>query len=231
MTTKTLFAVALAAAVSTPALAGSYQSAPTSSETAFTHFYKGDAAVTHKHGQRGLTITVSPLPDDNGRPAFAVEVDDDSDPTFNFGLDDIAVTVDGQPAHILTKKELAKKAAHAAYWAAFGAALAADLANTNYSTTTTSGSVGRRNFYASSSTVSTNNAAALADESRMDADINARLGARLADARDNVIDLTTIGIGGHYGGKIVLDKPRAKTWPAPVTVAVLGEAFQFMMTK
>jgi hypothetical protein len=222
-----LMVTACAVALSVPALAGDYSSQPEPGAADTLRYFKGDVTITRK--TQTMTISIAPLGNQNGRPAFAIDITNTSPAAINFGLADIAVIVDGKPVVVLTKDELARKAQNAAGWQRFGAAMVAGLTNTNYNTTTTNGYVGRTPVSIQSTTVGRDSYAEQRDRERMDNSIEGALAARLADAANNNVDLTTIDPGASYGGKIVLDKPKAKSWPAEAVVTVRGEAFHFTM--
>jgi len=224
------FVAALALSVAAvPAFAGQYNSKPIAAESDTIRYFKGVASITRETPTALITIT--PLENDNGRPAFAILYENREEKPINFGLENISVTTNGMAVPVLTKKQLAQKAANAAMWAQFGAALVAGVANADYGSTTTSGWVGRSYVNVETNSYNSNNWAARQDMKEMNAEIQAATEARLADAAQNVIDITTIDPGNGYGGKIILDKPKSKIWPAPITVTINGEAFQFTMTK
>jgi hypothetical protein len=223
-TTKKLV-TALALATSAPALAGAFLSTPIPAATDVVRYDKGDALLTRETAMG--TILLAPLPNHNGRPAFGVSFQNKGPTPVNFGLADISVTVDGKPVMVLTKQQLAQKAESAARWQSFGAAMLAGMGNTN--STTTHGYVG--GTHVNMTTTYTDTRGQREDMERMGAAINANLSARLADASENIIDTTTVDPDKAYGGKIILDKPRAKKWPATVLVTVMGETFAFTMSK
>jgi hypothetical protein len=229
-TITTTLALTLAlTAMATPALAGEYMSSPVMSGSDSVRYFKGVPSITRM--TRDAVITITPLANDHGRPAFAILYENRGAVPVNFGLANISAMAAGVPVPVLTKQQLAQKAANAAAWARFGSALVAGLANVDYGSTTTTGWAGGRMFSATTTGYHTNNWAARQDMKDMNANIDASMEARLADAAENVIDMTTVDPGSGYGGKIVLDKPKARIWPAPVTLTVNGQAFEFTMTK
>jgi hypothetical protein len=225
MKTLTLSA-AIALSVASPAYAGDYLAKPIAGAADVLTYDKGVPILTRETAS--AIITVLSVEAYYGRPSFVVEVFNKGAAPFNFGTENILADVAGakKPMVVYTRKELEAQAQNRAAWAAVGAALvAASAGYSSYSSTTHTpyGSYRTRGSYY-------NSFAAQMQAQRAGEAISAGLGERIADAKANSLQTTTVQPGEGYGGRIVLSKPSAK-FPAPLTLTIMGEAFAFEVTK
>lgn len=217
---------AVALATSSPALAGNYASRPLPSAADAVTYNKGTPVMTRETAT--ATITVLPTEAYFGRPSFLVEVTNHGTAPINFGVENIAASVAGEkkPTVVYDRKTMEAQAQNRAGWATVLATLAAASAGTSYYSSTTHTPYGSYRTHGSYRNAYASQAAA----DRYTSAISAGLEARLADARENAIQTTTIQPGESYGGRIVISKPKAKL-PGALTLTVMGEAFAFTIAK
>lgn len=217
---------AIALVMATPAHAGDYASEPIAAATDLVTYAKGTPAVTRETDS--IVVTVVPMEAYFGRPSFYVEVFNKTQVPFNFGTESITVSAEGEkkPTEVYTREELEDQAQNRAMWAGVVAGLAGMSSGySSYSSTT-------HTPYGSYRTTGSyyNTALASYRTDRLMSGISAGLEQRLADARNNALQKTTVQPGEGYGGRIVLSKPKAK-FPVPVTLNIMGEVFHFQMDK
>lgn len=181
-------------------------------------------------------VQITPLGLDHGRLTFDVAVLNLSDDPDNFGIEDIRVQVDGRDYAVLSAERLDKMARNRARWAQFGMALAAGMAagaaasaRDTYTATTYTP---RGTYYTHMSAPSISGQIAANNISRDGAyaiaGIQARLDATRAAIADEIVQTTTVDPQRSYGGRIVVDKIKAK-WPYVVnlTVRLADELYEF----
>lgn len=207
-----------------PAVAGEFKTKPIAESTDVVRYHKGEATISRETDSS--LITVVPIEPDRGRLAFIILYRNKLEAPINFGLENVSATAGTTSIVLMTKDRLESQAKSRAGWSMFGAALVAGLANVDYSSTTVRTPYGK---YTASSSYS-NNWAAHQQTREAAADINADLSSRLEHISEAIIDTTTVDPHTEYGGKIILDKFKAK-FPTTVTVNVNGQPFNFQVTK
>lgn len=166
-------------------------------------------------------IQITPLPFLHAHPAVAIGVYNSGQAAANFGIENIAVTVQGAPVPVLSSEELQKREKSRAMWSQIalaalsaGAAAAASTAhNTNrYSSTTTT----PFGTYHSVATWRDNTPGVLGASAATAAGIVAiagvqqRLDYTLANLATDVVATTTIDPQSSYGGQVVIENVKAK---------------------
>lgn len=217
-TSRTVLAALLACGSTiAPAAPLAFYPVQTGAET--VRYLRGSPTLTT--ASTNAVVEMTPLGADHGGYAFAVAVYNAGATPFNFGIEDIAVEVDGVAVAVLSKDRLVAKAQNRARWARVGNALltglsAAGDANT-YSTTTFSGYVATPYGGAVVGGSVRDNSIGLmrasADWERgaaVSAAIDDRLDATVAEMSNNIIQTTTIDPRAAYAGRIVLDKSHGK---------------------
>lgn len=220
---KILFIGLLAVAV--PASAGDFQSKPIPAEKDSLTYYKGTPVVERTTAFGKVRITS--IGEETGKPAFVVEILNESEAALNFGTENISASVAGQkkPTVVYTANDIQRMVQNKANWAAFGAAMAgASATNTSYGSACGYGGC-------VNATVTTPNYFAQANAARQVNDIRNNEAGRIDELSQNYLQLTTVQAGESYGGRVAISKPKPKKWPAALTLTVLGEVFVFEMTK
>jgi len=218
-----LFAGLLAFAL--PASAADFQSKPIPAEADSLTYYKGTPIVerTTTFGK----VRITSIGEETGKPAFVVEILNESETPLNFGTENISASVAGQkkPTVVYTANDIQRMVQNKANWAAFGAAMAgASATNTSYGSACGYGGC-------VTASVTTPNYFAQANAARQVNDIRNNEAGRIDELSQNYLQLTTVQPGESYGGRVAISKPKPKKWPAALTLTVLGEIFVFEMTK
>ncbi len=212
-------------AIAPQAEAGDFKSKPMPSETDSLTYYKGIPVI-----ERATTfgrVRITSIGEETGKPAFVVEILNESEAPINFGTENISVSVVGQkkPTIVYTANDIQRMVQNKANWAAFGAAMAgASATNTSY---------GRACGYGQcvTASVTTPDYIAQANAAQQVRDIRSNEAGRIDELSQNYLQLTTVQPGESYGGRVAISKPKPKKWPAEISMIVLGEVFSFEMTK
>jgi hypothetical protein len=112
-----------------------------------------------------------------------------------------------------------------AAWAAALTGMAGALA-TN---TSTASACGYGGCY--SATITTPNYYAQARASQQIGAIYENSAERVNELSNNYLQTTTVETNASYGGRVAIAKPKVKKWPAQLKFTVLGETFDFEVTK
>lgn len=218
--------IALAAlAISTPAMAADYNANPLPAEADALTYYKGVPTVERSTAFGKIRVTS--IGEETGKPAFVVEILNLSGSPINFGTENItaAFATQKKPTVVYSAADIQRMIANKAAWAAALAGMAGALA-TNTSTATACGYGGcyRAVFTAP-------NYYAQANASRHISAIYENSADRVNELSNNYLQTTTVEPNASYGGRVALSKPKVKKWPAPLAFTVLGETFNFEVTK
>lgn len=213
------------AVLAAPAIAADYQSKPLPGTTDTVTYHRGTAVIERdtKFGK----VRITPISEETGKPAFVVEILNKTDMPINFGTDSIAAYFSGQnkPTVVYKASDIQKMVQKKAAWASALTSMSGALAtNTSYGT-----ACGYGNCITTS--VTTPNYFAQANAARNVEAIQYGAGTRIDELARNYLQITTVRPGLSYGGRIALSKPKVKKWPATLVVNVLGEHFNFEMTK
>lgn len=212
-------------AMAVPAVAGDFKSKPIPSDADSLSYYRGTPVVERATAFGKVRITA--IGEETGKPAFVVEILNESEAPINFGTENISVSVVGQkkPTIVYTANDIQRMVQNKANWAAFGAAMAgASATNTSYGSACGYGGC-------VTASVTTPNYIAQANAARQVRDIRNYEAGRIDELAQNYLQLTTVQPGESYGGRVAISKPKPKKWPAAVSMTVLGEVFSFEMTK
>jgi hypothetical protein len=189
---------------------------PTGTES--PHFYKGTPTLTMATASGSVEITA--LPFDHGHLVFGVAVYNKGNASANFGIENVSASIDDASIPVLSEKTLEKRAKSRAMWSQIGVAMlsagaAAAVANAH----TTNHYYGHvqtpHGTYAWSSTYRDNSlgvlgaTAAVAGGTAAIIGIQNRLDYTLANLTNDTVQTTTVEASESYGGKIVLEKPKA----------------------
>jgi len=188
-------------------------------------YYKGTPVVERLTNFGKLRITS--IPEETGKPAFIIEILNESENPINFGTENIVAAVAGQkkPVTVYSANDVQKMVQSKANWAAaFTAMAGASATNTSYGT-----ACGR--YSCVTATVTTPDYYARANAAQQVGEIRNMEANRIDELSQNYLQLTTVQPGESYGGRVALSKPKPKKWPATVTLTVLGEQFIFEMMK
>ena len=221
---KTLY-LALALSVASPALAADYMAVPNPAPEDQLSYFKGVASIERKTDFGSIRITA--IGEETGKPAFVVEILNQSDAPINFGTENISASITGQkkPTLVYSAGDIQRMVENKAAWAAALTGLSGALA-TN---TSTARACGYGGCY--TATVRTPNYYAQADASRKIDAIYENSAARVDELKNNYLQTTTVAPGASYGGRVALSKPKVKQWPASLTLNVLGQEFSFNVRK
>lgn len=208
-----------------PALAGDFTSKPLPIETDSLTYHRGTPVVERSTSFGKVRITS--IGEETGKPAFVVEILNESDTPINFGTENIVATIEGQkkPTQVYTANDIQRMVQNKANWAAALTAMAgASATNTSYGTACGYG----RCVTAS---VTTPNYFAQANAARQVSAIRENEAGRIDELSQNYLQLTTVQPGEGYGGRVAISKPKPKKWPALLKLTVMGESFSFEMRK
>lgn len=221
---KKFIALALLA-TSTPAMAADYNANPLPTAADALTYYKGVPTVERSTAFGKIRVTS--IGEETGKPAFVVEILNVSGEPINFGTENItaAFATQKKPTVVYSAADIQRMIANKAAWAAALAGMAGALA-TNTSSATACGYGGC--FRA---TITTPNYYAQARASQQISAIYENSAGRVDDLKANYLQRTTVEPNASYGGRVALSKPKVKKWPAPLTFTVLGETFNFEVTK
>lgn len=205
---------------STAASAASLTAYPVTSDGLIMRYNRG--VPTGQRDDKLATITVTPLPLNRGRLAFAVAAFNKSSQPINLGIENIDVSLsDGTQLRVLSHDDLVRQAKNRARWAQFGMALATGLAGAavaaNAGRHTYNGTMATPyGYYRYSGTYVNGTEQALATAATTAggmyaiASIQQGLDDLVANLGESVLQTTTVDQGAGYGGNIVLDKIRWK---------------------
>lgn len=220
---RTLLLCLLAAA--SPATAAKFQSMPISTPTDSISYERG-APVIERDTAFGQ-IRITSIDEEAGKPAFVIEILNESGRPINFGTENVKAAVAGQKKQTLvyTADEIQKMVEADANFAAGMASLSGDLAASN----TKVRSCGRKGCVTEKFT--TPNYMEQRKAARKVDSIERDTANRLDDLAQNYLQTTTVRSGRSYAGRVAISKPKVDYWPAKLTLTVLGERFSFEMTK
>lgn len=217
---------ALALAVSpAPALAADYQSTPVPAAGDGVIYHKGDAIV-ERQTSFGW-IRVKAIGEETGKPAFLVMVYNETDSSFNFGTENVTAHVEGErkATGVYTAGDIQDMVKNKAGWAV--------------ALTGLSGALARSNSYGSAcgfggcinTRYSSPDYGAQARAARQIDGIRGDTADKVEELDMNYLQTTTVMPGEVYGGKVAITKPKVKQWPARLTLTIMGEEFDFEVTK
>lgn len=221
---KSLY-IALALSVSTPALAADYMASPVASPEDTISYFKGAASV--ERATSFGTIRVTAIGEETGKPAFVVEITNTSGGPINIGTENMYASFAGQkkPTTVYSAADIQRMVESKAAWAAALTGLSAALS----SNTSTARACGYNGCY--TATVTTPNYYAQANASRKIDAIYENSALRVDELKANYLQMTTVQPGQSYGGRVALSKPKVKTWPARLTLTIIGQDFTFDVRK
>lgn len=220
---RTLAVVLLAMAA--PTVAGDYTSKPVPIETDSLTYYKG-VPVLERSTSFGK-VRITSIGEETGKPAFVVEILNETEAPINFGTENITAKISGQakPAVVYTANDIQKMVQNKANWAAALTAMAgASANNTSYGTACGYGSC-------VTASVTTPDYYARANAARQVSAIRENEAGRIDELSQNYLQLTTVQPGEGYGGRVAISKPKPKKWPALLTLTVMGEPVAFEISK
>lgn len=218
--------IALAAlATSTPAMAADYNANPLPTAADTLTYYKGIPTVERSTAFGSIRVTS--IGEETGKPAFVVEILNTSAGPINFGTESITATFATQkkPTVVYSAADIQRMVESKAAWSAALAGMAGALA-TNTSTATACGYGGCYR-----ATITTPDYYAQARASQQVSAIYENSAGRVNELSNNYLQTTTVEPNASYGGRVAISKPKVKKWPAPLTFTVLGETFNFEVTK
>ncbi len=187
-----------------------------------------DLAATNGH------VQVTPLGMDHSGVSFSIAVFNGGQAPADFDVSNISVTAEGAPVAVLTEKQLVAKAKNRAMWttialAAVGgvAAVAAAGQQTHYrsKTRTPFGTYRTQGSYRSTNDA-LQTAAIAAGTGAGIAAIQSQLDRTRQMLGNEIIQLTTVGPGDSYAGRIILDKI-AGAPPATIQIVVNWNGRQY----
>lgn len=221
---KVIFFAGLLVSTS-PLLAADYKSKPVPQSTDSVTYYKGTPVVERATPFGKVRITS--IGEETGKPAFVVDMLNESDAPINFGTENINASVVGEkkPTTVYSADDIQRMVQNKANWAAALTAMAgASATNTSY---------GRACGYGGcvTASVTTPNYYAQANAARQVNEIRNDEAGRIDELSQNYLQLTTVQPGEGYGGRVAISKPKSKKWPAVLKLTVLGEVFDFEITK
>lgn len=220
---RTLLLCLLAAA--SPATAANFQSMPIATPTDSVSYERGDPIIERDTAFGQIRITS--IKEETGRPAFFIEVSNESRRPISFGTENVKAAFAGQKKQtvVYNAAEIQQMIESDADFAAGMTALGADLAEHKTSVK----SCGRKGCVTEKFT--TPNYVEQARAARKVNSIERETGNRLEELDQNYLQTTTIRPGHSYAGRVAIGKPKVDYWPARLTLTVMGERFAFEMTK
>jgi hypothetical protein len=193
--------------------------------------YTQGIATTFSDKEKG-SVQITPLgyiKDDN-RLIFGAAAFNKGTESQNFSLERVSVTSNAISLRTYTRDELAHEARVKAAWATAAVILAGGLAaysasQAAYSSTNgyISGPGGTATFYATRydpAVAAAGTAAAGAATGYGLATINNSLDNTIANLNGSILQINTVNPGTSAGGAIVVDMPKAKTFPQPVELSI-----------
>lgn len=232
--------MAAIASLSTPALAGpKYAIYPVQTGDETARFRQGVPTLDLETPTGAVQLT--PLPMDHGSLSFAVAVYNKGATTANFGVENVAVQSGPQTLAVFTKDQLVAKAKNRAMWTAIAvgvlaAGTAAAVANASTTQTYHSQTYtpwGRITHVASYTDNTLGTVAAGASVGAGVAGIvgiQNRLDYTIANLNDEIVQLTTVDPDASYGGRIVIEKLKAKALPVDVRLNVSWNGASYPFT-
>lgn len=177
---------------------------PIAGETQEVRYEQGIPTVEN------FSVRVMPLRElDHGSMQFAIAAFNSGDRPFNFGVENIKVSHNGQEVPVFTRDELEKKAKSRARWSQLGYALLAGAAaaaqNNNY-TATTYTPRGVYRTVVNRPGLSGSQVATIAVGGGAIALSQIGLQKTLESIGEEVLQTTTVDPGEGYGGRIVVSK-------------------------
>ncbi|MBD1210045.1 MAG: hypothetical protein H9535_16550 [Ignavibacteria bacterium] len=211
--------------MATPTVAGDYTSKPVPIETDSLTYYKG-VPVLERSTSFGK-VRITSIGEETGKPAFVVEILNETEAPINFGTENISAKVVGQAKSIVvyTANDIQRMVQNKANWAAALTAMSGSSA-TNRSSATACGYSG-----CVSASVTTPDYYARANAARQISAIRDHEADRIGELAENYLQLTTVRPGEGYGGRVAISKPKPKKWPALLVLTVLDEHFSFEISK
>jgi hypothetical protein len=183
-------------------------------------------------------IEITPLPFDHGHVTFGLGIYNKATQPANFGIENVAANVDGQPVSVLAVDELEKRAKSRAMWSQIGVAVLAGaaagaMANAHTTNTyhgymrTPRGSYSWATSYRDNSVGVLGATAAVAGGAAGINGIQNRLDFTLANLANEIVQTTTVDGNGSYGGRIVLEKTPTAKLPYDVHVTINWNGVQY----
>lgn len=198
-------------------------------------FYKGVPTIDID-GKDGA-VQVSPLAMDHGSFSFSVAVLNKGSGSADFDVTDVTADAGGTQLICFTKDELEKRAKNRAMWTAIAVGLAGGLASAaaasqrdHYSATMFTPRGTYRAFYSAPSVAGQLQATAIAAGTGYSiARIQDNLDATREALGNNIVQRTTVDPGEGYGGQVIFQKVKLKTFPQQMVIVVKwnGEDYRF----
>ncbi|SLJ86871.1 hypothetical protein [Novosphingobium mathurense] len=204
----------------------------------------GEQAVRYEKGVptvdmelRDGVVQITPLPFDHGSLVFGIAVYNDADRPANIGIENVHATFGSKSVPVFSKDELVRRAKNRATWSQIGLALVGGLAaagaasqRDHYRNTFITPHGTYRSYWSMPSAAGQFQATAIAAGTGVGiAAIQSQLDRTVEALGDQVVQLTTVDPGESYAGKIVIDKVKPGSFPAPVTILIdwNGERYPF----
>jgi len=230
MQIRSVLAVTLAAAIAAPALAAPTLSLYPERIGAETARYSSGSATISLKTPSG-TVEIRPMPVENGKVTFAVAVLNQGELPTNFGMENIAATVNGIPVTLPTRNQMADQARKKARKAKIGTVLVTGVLAGAVSTAADSGTyyhhVGSsRGGYTQAihwedDTPGVIGAtAAVAAGAMMVQTVNQKLDHTLDQLGTQILQTTTVDPGSSFGGLVVVPTGKGTDNPAAIRLQV-----------
>jgi hypothetical protein len=177
------------------------------------------------------SVQVTSLGSADNRLVFGAAAFNKGKTSVNFGLENVTITSGGKPLRTYSRDELAHEAKVQAQWAAVATALAgaaaAYSANQAAYQQTNGTIIGSRGGMISYHETTYNPGVAVAGTAIAGAatayelnSIKNSLDNTISHLNGSILQMNTVDPGNSAGGEIVVDLPKAKTFPQPLEISV-----------
>ena len=216
-----------------------YAALPVSGADQQVRYTQGVATTFSDKAEGSVQVTPLGYNPETNRLVFGAAAFNKGKTPANFSLSELSISSAGTGLRTYTRDELAREARVKAAWQAaaviLAGAAAAYSANQNAYNTTNgyiSGPAGITTFSATSynpGVAAAGTAVAVAGTGYGLATINNSLDNTISSLNGSILQINTVDPGTSAGGQVVVDMPKAKTFPQPLEISVNwnGEMHRF----